>query len=277
MKDTEKENFLKQERQIELQKIRNNSPVNDHKISFVGSSLAILIIEARRLCFVLKVSHEIAHDIPVTALNGFHSKIGKTELNKAMSKVGMKNIFMLNIMRQTGQSKLFSQLKRGGVLYGLEWTREWSGGLPSARNDVIKKLAKAESELQAAVVEEEWKAREFRLCPHCKQPFIILERNCGQFVCGRASTDTTPINGPNGCGKGFQESNALYYKIDKMILGPLCEVVDRERQILEKYYKMSKVWDQLKSESLPILSSKLNGKNHFAPISSMLVICSGYA
>ena len=78
-----------------------------------------------------------------------------------------------------------SLLGTDGPLHGLGWCKQWVDGAPVFRADTQADLEAAERALNDAVQEEERKSRDFLLCPNCRNPFIIDQRNCGQFTCGQ--------------------------------------------------------------------------------------------
>ena len=80
---------------------------------------------------------------------------------------------------------MISLLSMDGPLHGLSWCQQWRDGAPVFRADTQADLEAAERALNTAVQEEERKSREFLLCPNCRNPFIIDQRNCGQFTCGQ--------------------------------------------------------------------------------------------
>ena len=267
LKSVEMESKLSRQEQTRLRRVQSNG----ENINYVGSPLGILIVESYLVCFIFKISFELARGEPVTALEGVYADSGWSVLNCAMStkNTRLQEIFMKNVIRLGGQGKLFDLLRKGGLLNGLNWTKEWSGGLPEARGEIEVALDLAETELRDAMQEEERKTREMRLCPHCDQPFQILERNCGQFICGRAATDETPINGVNGCGGTFRDSQAPYYQRNETLLVPLRKAVAEARQNAQAYDEMSRFWNRLVQAKSPYLSSQLDGhiSTSFYPVS----------
>ena len=270
LKNLEMENNLTRQEQTRLRRIQTDASSTN-----AGSPIGIMILEACLICYLFKVSHEFAKERVVSALEGVYAEYAWSVLNCAMSARGsrLQEIFMLNIVRLGGQSKLRDLVRQGGSLFGLEWTREWSGGLPEARGDIDDVVNKAEAELHDKLQEEQRKAREMRLCPHCAQPFQIFARNCGQFVCGRADTHTTPMNGGGlGCGEPFADSEAGYYIQDDALLAHLQETVMNAREQAHTHDKMSMVWEELDRADLPLLSSNLEGdsSDSYYPVSITL-------
>lgn len=263
----ELESSLNRQEQTRLRRLQSNGEHND----FVGSPVGILIVEAYLICFIYKVSYEFGMGESVSALDGVYSELGWSVLESAMltTNTRFQEMFMMNIVRLGGQGKLFSMLRKGGPLHELKWTTEWSGGLPEARGEIEDALVRAEMELRDATQEEQRKMTEMRLCPHCDQPFEVLQRNCGQFVCGRADSHTTPTNGPNGCGTTFNDSQAPYYQRNEKLLQSLRKAVTDARENAQAYEKMSTKWDQLKMSKLPLLSSHLaaDKSTSFCPVS----------
>jgi len=117
-------------------------------------------------------------------------------------------------------------------------------------------LRVAEEKLREATYEEERKAREFLLCPHCRQPFAILARNCGQFVCGRADTHIDQ-NG-HGCGQAFNMNEAQPYSVNETILDPLQQDAEQAQEKMQEYNNLSHLWKTLHEGKLPLLVSSLD-------------------
>ena len=259
LRNLEMESNLSRQEQTRLRRLQSKGDDNN----YVGSPLGILIVESYLVCLIFKISFELAKGEPIPALQGVYLESGWSVLNCAMStpSTRLQEIFIKNIIRLGGQGKLFDLLRRGGLLHGLNWTKEWSGGLPEARGEIGDALDFAETELRDAIQEEERKTREMQLCPFCTQPFQILERNCGQFICGRVDTHTTPSNGLLGCGRTFTDSQARYYERNETLLAPLREAEADARQNSQAYNEMSRCWNRLKAAKLPCLSSKLDGDN----------------
>ena len=250
---------------------RIHSNVHSGNNLHTGSALNLMIIEARLLCFALRVAYEIANDLPVPALQGGYSEMGKIVLQNIMTIPGTRwqEIFMLHVTDIAGEGKLCSLLSaKGSILYKLNWTEEWRGGLPMIGNSIEEELQEVELKLRKVEAEEQKKSQEMRLCPHCQQPFLLLANNCGQFICGHADTHIRPTNGALGCGNGFGLSQAQYYKVDQTILSPLQDAVADKRDKLQKYHAMSRVWHWMWLAELPFLSSTMsNNCNHFVPLS----------
>ena len=272
LKNLEMESSLTRQEQTRSRRIQTNGARSTN----VGTPIGILILESCLICYLFKVSHELAKERTVFALEGAYAEYAWSVLNCAMSARGsrLQEIFMLNIVRLGGQSKLRDLVRKGGSLFGLKWTREWSGGLPEARGDIDEVVNKAEAELHETFQEEQRKAREMRLCPHCAQPFQILARNCGHFICGRADTHTTPMNGGGlGCGQAFRDSEARYYIQDDALLARLQQNVYNAHIQAHTHNEMSMVWEELDRAELPYLSSRLGGDSSiksFYPLSVAL-------
>ena len=236
--------------------------------SFVGTPLGVLIVEARLVALLFSVSFEMGKGEAVV-MEGLYSESAWAVLDHVMSIQGTRwqEIFMGNIERVFGRSTLANLLRPGGCLHGRTWTEEWSGGLPELATSIDGDVSKAEKELRDVSIEEDVKAREMRLCPNCAQPFFVYQMNCGSFICGRAHTHTTPVNGLHGCGLQFYGANAPFYQIDEKRLEPLRLKVTEESLRLQRHGQMSRMWGRLGS-NLPCLSSRLDSDDdHFYPIS----------
>lgn len=150
--------------------------------------------------YLLQVSYELATGKQVSALSGTYSDLAISVLNQAMSieETQWQEIFLKNITRIRGEGYTIELLRSSEVLANLPWTAEWRNGIPTVRREIERSLTQVEERLRDAINEENRKAREFMLCPHCRQPFAILQQNCGEFICGRAYTHEIPTNRPLG-------------------------------------------------------------------------------
>ncbi len=258
-KDIEIEFNLKRNDQVRFSRMRSHLPSHDgDNISFKGSPLSILIIEAWLLLFVLQVSYELATTNTVAALNGTYSDLAYSILNHVMSLEGVQwqEVFFLNIIRLKGKGFLINLLRNNDMLKSLPWTIEWRNGLPDVKEELEDSLRLAEASLQEATYEEQRKSREFLLCPHCRQPFAILARNCGQFVCGRANFHNGQ-HGQHGCGQTFTVDQAQPYNVDNGILEPLKIDVEKNVQKMQEFTNSSHLWEVLDRTPLPFLVSSL--------------------
>lgn len=264
-REIEIEMTLTRNDQSRLSRVRSHALYNSNDdISFIGSSLSALIVEARLVFYLLKVSYELATGKQVSALSGTYSDLAISVLNQAMSidETQWQEIFLKNIIRIRGEGYLIELLRSSDVLTNLPWTAKWRNGLPTVRREIESSLTQVEERLRDAINEENRKAREFFLCPHCSQSFAILQRNCGEFVCGRAYTDEIPTNGPLGCGQAFNINRALPYTIDNSVLDPLRKALEKERLKMRQYDNSSQLWERLREVKLPIMISSLNKCDH---------------
>ena len=113
-------------------------------------------------------------------------------------------------------------------------------------------LRAAEDALAEAIEDEERKAREYRHCPNCGGLFAVLERHCGQFVCGR---DAHGIVGHevHGCGHTFQVDTARNYRVNEDNLEPLRIAVDIEQANLATHDRNKEDWERAKGMEWPTL------------------------
>ena len=262
-KDLEIEMTLQQNEQSRLGRLRSHTVYeSDDEHSLTGSSLALIMIEVRLLFFVLMVSYEIAMETTVAALSGAYSDLAYSMINQAMcvEHLCLQEIFFQNIIRIRGEGFLYFLFKSNTLFMNdrMYWTSKWREGCPLAQEEIEGSLRKAEEDLRDATNEENKKARDFLLCPRCRQPFGILAQNCGQFVCGRADTHITPQNGPMGCGGQFSFNQALPYNIDHVSLDLLREDVERKRQQMDRFSNSSQLWHGLETTTLPLLVSSLS-------------------
>lgn len=257
LKDLEIESNLTREDQIRTRRLNSFSEMNP---SLVGSALTVLLYEAKIAVFIFRVSHDFACGIEMPIYSGTYSSEAKEILERIMTlnQTDWQLLFMKNIERCSGRGKLISLLKTNvGVLSKMHWTREWSGGLPSSREIIERDIRSAELELMGVENEELRKENVVRLCPYCANPFEVSQRNCGQYICGRANFHTTPQNGPLGCGQKFNEVVAPYYTRDDKLIARLRANVEEEKRKLHRYTEMNQRWLELDSYQIPCLITEL--------------------
>jgi hypothetical protein len=180
LQDMEREKSIRREEYTRLSRTRSQ-PGNP----LTGSLLSAIILDARLLCLVAKVAFELASQREASALSGAYGRDCHAIFERIMSSCYWKLFFFFTIMRLRGEGTMASLLGTDGPLHGLSWCQQWVDGAPVFRANTQADLEAAERALNIAVQEEERKSREFLLCPNCRNPFIIDQRNCGQFVCGQ--------------------------------------------------------------------------------------------
>ena len=167
-------------------------------------------------------------------------------------------LFMKNIERVGGLSKVKELVHQGGRLHNRIWAMHWYGGLAELTSALEGDLRVAELNLRRAEREEQEKSRDIRLCPHCNRQFLIDQENCGQFICGRHDTHITPRNNNHGCGFQFTSHQAAFYQIDQERLQRLRETFECCNQKFKEHSTMNQLWDCLNKTSLPYVLSKLD-------------------
>jgi hypothetical protein len=259
---------------LEQTRLSRSRKAGDHP-SWAGSPLGAIILDVRLLCFVAKVAQEIAIDSKATALSGAYSEVAASLFEELMSIQHLKwqEFFMWTILRISGEGTLVTALRDMRELNSMAWCQSWILGMPSHASEAARSLKVAEDALAEALNEEDRKSREMRLCPHCRQPFMVHAMNCGSFVCGRDFHHNGQVQGIHGCGQNFQLDAAPNYVSDETLLAPLrANVVEEQAKFREQAQAMS-LWDNARSMSVPTLSFKIEhdvSKRSLLTISSFL-------
>uniref|UniRef100_A0A7S4JD02 Uncharacterized protein n=1 Tax=Odontella aurita TaxID=265563 RepID=A0A7S4JD02_9STRA len=253
LQDIANECGMKQSEIIRLARIRSCS--DEEESSLVGSTVAAMIVDARLLVYVLKVSYELAISSRASALCGQYAEQGHSLLQSAMVLRGFnwQELFFNNIMRVRGEGTVVSLLGEGGALHSLPWCRYWVRGIPSAVQGSENALQEAEGRLAEALQDEERKCREFRRCPHCNRMFAVYAINCGQFVCGRDAHGDVGNGGLQGCGTGFHIGQAPLYTADEGVLAPLRAKVADERAQMHQFSRAVEMLERAKHLHVPLL------------------------
>jgi hypothetical protein len=147
------------------------------------------------------------------------------------------------------------------ALHRLSWCTPWIDGGPALKSGTQSALERAEQELGEAILEEERKVHEFRLCPHCGKQFIVGALNCGSFRCGRdadGGVGGAEVNGIYGCGQQFSIDQAARYVADESVLGPLRTKIDELRTGLDRCEKGASLWERARNMEVPILSFRID-------------------
>ena len=245
--DMEIETNLTRKDYVRFQRLRN---LQDTSMSLTGTYLSAMCIDAQLLCFVAKVAWEFATQ--GMSLTGIYRNECISTFEKVMAIPGCNwsEFFFSSIMNIRGEGTLMSLLADGGPLRSLKFCEAYILGTYPPRFEIEKILRDAERALAEAEEEEERKAKEFRLCPNCSQPFIIAELNCGQFTCGQHFHNG---HGNNGCGKSFNVNIAGYYKLNQALLAPFLDGVASARDNFIALRRSGELWDAARNFDIPIL------------------------
>lgn len=238
-----------------------------------GSPLGAIALDVRLLCFVAKVAHEISVDDRAVVFSGVHADEATAlfEAVMSMSHVKWQELFFSVILRVGGEGTLASALAHG-QLNQMDWCQKWCQALPSQMEAVTQSLKEAEDALAEALDEEDRKMRELRLCPNCRQPFGVLERNCGTFVCGRDFHGGQGQAG-HGCGQTFQLDAAQPYTHDESLLAPLRATVAAEQAKFREHEHAVSLWDAAIEMQVPVVSFSVErrvSQRSLLPCSSFL-------
>jgi hypothetical protein len=224
------------------------------KISSMGYIIFAMNVDARLLCYVAKVSWELAMEAKATALCGPHSEMGHYILELVMSLDGYKwqEFFFNNIIRLKGVGNLLTLLGVGGALHNVSWCQKWVLASPTLRTGAEQALKMSEDDLTEAKCEEEKKRQDLKLCPNCGGAFSVLELNCGNFRCGQ---DAHNIIGReiHGCGEKLNINQALSYEVDVGLLSRLQEKVNEERARLRECIRATDLIDSAEKLKVPIM------------------------
>lgn len=223
-----------------------------------GRPICAIMIAAKIVLFLAKLSYEVAVGAPCV-LTGVHRVQANLFLEGLMNtpNADWSTFFMSRIIALRGEGTLISCLREDGVLGQSQWAASWRVCIPGPDSSAAVTLQEAEKNLVETIVEEERKAREFVLCPHCRQPFIVDQANCGQFVCGsdahtlqgRPQLNGVLVNEVYGCGRNFSIGNALPYCTDQHAVARCETEVAQAREALTIYHNL---WTRAKNFETPI-------------------------
>jgi hypothetical protein len=256
VKECESEDSLDRQTHTQISRLR----ATDQRCDLRGTPLAAIALSVRMVCFVAKLAQEISANLSTVAFSGAYSRDAKHLFCEIMSlpTTAWQDFFISTILRLRGDGTLMKVLEERGPLCDMACFAQWSRAMWTTEQDSGDALRLAETSLAEATAEEERKAREMRCCPHCRQPFIVDQANCGQFICGRdahlwhgqAQVAGTVVRDTYGCGQNFSLSNATNYVVDEAVLGPLRDQIARERSRLEL---CGSLWKRARSFVVPPL------------------------
>jgi hypothetical protein len=246
--------------------------------SLRGTPVAAIALSARLVCFIAKVSYEIAMDNSSYVLGGLYSHDARAFMDELMSKGGVswQQFFMFSILRLRGEGTLSTALSTNGPLQHIAWCRAWEEGIPTSRDGAIESLQQAEAALAEVIAQENRKAADLRHCPHCRQTFIVAELNCGRFICGQNFHGQAHVNGAvltRGCGLGFALNDAPHYIPNEAVFAPLRARIVDERSKLECCQHGEDMWESARSLPIPPLShhaKKEHAGESFVPCVQLL-------
>ena len=279
-REMDSELSLNRQAHTQLSRLRS---VGGKEQSLRGTPLAAIALSARLLCFVAKVAHEFATEMNSLVFSGAYARDALALVTELMSlkQASWQSFFIGSILKLRGEGTLSALLSPSGVFSKFGWSQAWSVGAPTLQDGAIESLRLAERALAEAVAEEERKARELRLCPHCGQPFIVAQANCGQFSCGRdahqvhgqPALNNAVINNVQGCGQNFNLTNAPHYTSDERILAPLRTQIAEEQSKLDRCQHAAELWEHARSIVIPPLVHFVKTENphgSFLPSSQLL-------
>lgn len=231
-----------------------------------GTAWSSIELSARAVCFVLKAAHEAACLGSIQVFNGVYSEDAHAFFCHLMTgRPVWQRFFMNSILRFRGEGALFNALQTRGNLQGLDWCQQWTIGLPSANDHAILQLQAAENDFAETTAQEEEKARQHLLCPHCRQPFIVDQRNCGMFRCGsdahllggRPQVGGAVVGEGHGCGREFGLSTALRYTVDRALLDEKRRHVEDHRKHVEACKDASGLLTDAQQMFIPVFQIRI--------------------
>jgi hypothetical protein len=225
-------------------------------ISSMGFMTFAMNVDARLVCYVAKVSWELAMDAKAAALCGAHGEMGHYVLELVMSLDGYKwqEFFFNNIIRLKGVGNLLTLLGVGGALHNVSWCQKWVLASPTLKTGAEQSLKKSEDDLAEALREEEKKRQDLRLCPNCRGEFSVHNMGCGQFVCGQNAHGMIGTSKERyGCGTSFNINVARYYEINEELLSRLRKKVDEERAHLRECKNATDLLERAEKFKVPIM------------------------
>ena len=257
-KELDSESTVTRQMYTQLSRLRNTGTAT----SLQGSQTVMIANDARMLCFVAKVASEIAVDMKSTVLDEAYATEAIRFIDELMGTVDVakwQEFFIATILRIRGEGTLSSALQ--GPLTCFSWCKMWAEGIPTCGNDLVDRLRQAEGALTDANADEQWKSRNQRSCPHCRQVFEVSAVNCGRFICGRdfhLNNGRTEVDGvvaesARGCGKEFPLDTSIPYQIDETKISQQQFEVDEIKERMQCFEQGSGLWTRAKYLSIPPL------------------------
>ena len=244
--------------------------------SLDGSIVATLIVDARTICFVAGLARDLAISPDDSALSGPYNEMCQRLLQDIMEipNARFADFFFSQVRRHKGEACLMQLLSAHGPLYDFPWCQEMKDGMPSMVEGQEDALRQAEEKLAETYEDEQKKARELRLCPHCGLPFGVAARECGMFKCGQ---DAHGVIGREvyGCGGDFQVDTAPWYRVNEDILAPLRATVEVERASLSTAHHGQMSWNRIRDYEVPELAFLVGNavRANLVPAVSILDSC----
>jgi len=225
---------------------------NDSSMSLVGTTLSAMIADARLLCFLAKVTWELATHGHALALTGTYGIDGRLLLENtiAIASCRWRDYFFSSIIKTRGEGTAVCLLSERGSLSSLGFCEPYKHRIKSSQDGCERVLRDAEMALADAINEEAIKTQEWRLCPHCHMPFIIAAINCGQFTCGKHFHDA---KGKHGCGQAFDIGHAGQYAVDQALLETLRIAVEAAREDFASSRHGGELWSAARNFNIPVL------------------------
>jgi hypothetical protein len=249
-----------------------------NEYSVLGSPLGAIVLDIQLICFVAKVAQEFSVNGSALVLSGVYADEASSLIEEVMglSHLKWQEFFVASILRTSGEGTLTSALGPNGQLSQMDWSQQWTRGIPAQMNVAAERLRDAEAALAEAVRDEERNSRELRLCPHCRQPFSVLQLNCGSFTCGR-DFHGGPLG--HGCGQTFQLEAAPQYSPDEsLLISPLRDRLAAEQATFREHEAAASQWDSARGMQVPVVSFKIEAdlsRQSMLPCSSFLSLEGG--
>jgi hypothetical protein len=234
--------------------------------SFRGSPLSAIVISVRLLCFISKVAIEIATGDDSGILSSPFSSDAIFFIDELMAHTETWQYFFVKRMQETtGVGSVAAALLDGGLLLTMTWCRTWANSLRMPDDDFLKQLKSAEDALAEVLHNENLKVQTMKLCPHCRQPFMVDQWRYWQFRCG---SDTHHINAiadlkgkttgnKVGCQQEFQVRHGLLYRRDEKRIGQCQRRVDALQEVFERLKISDKLWEKARTLNIPPVVTSL--------------------
>jgi hypothetical protein len=235
--------------------------------SFRGSALAAMVISVRLVCFLSKVALEIATGDDSGILSSTYSADAINFIDELMSIAGptWQSFFMNRMHTARGEGSVAAALVDGGLLLEMKWCRPWADSIQTTDDELLRQLKAAEDALAEVQNDEALSVRNLKLCPHCRQPFMVAQINCGQFRCGsdahhlhgRANVNGAIIQNDFGCQLEFRVSDAQAYVRDEEKIDQCRRRVEDLQVLFERRKISDELWQGARALIIPPVVNSL--------------------
>jgi hypothetical protein len=259
---------------VQIQNARQSLyPSQKENVSFLGTCLSCIELDALLVCLVSKVTDELVKNSQAAALFGLGSEAATQIFEITMGSHKWQEFFFSALLKLRGRGHLGVLLSQGGALSRFDWCSQWKQGVVSVRQDIMQDLTLARDNLQQTERDVAHLSRMYQACPYCRGAFGVDQRNCGQFICGRDAHDVNgapsiggqAVGETHGCGRGFSLGQALPYEQssrytdDQTALQRLRQDLAEKGALFNAFNESAELWQRAEQFHLPSMKFYVQG------------------